>query len=88
MTEEEKILRDKEAVKSMMGAKASMESCLNRIKLLEGSLEKISRDIGNIKEAFGERMIIQTYNYSTSQKEFVNAIEYCEKINQFIKTRL
>lgn len=58
---EDQIAKDKEAVRAMIGAKASMEAALRRIEVLENALKSVRHQSERLGKAFGPDVFLNVY---------------------------
>lgn len=85
---EEKIARDKEALKALVGAKANMEAALRRNELLERTLIVVRRELKIAAETYGDHIHLKVYNSRSSTWEVVKASEFFARIDDAIKAVL
>lgn len=61
MTEEERIAKEKEDVLQLATAMSTMQSALQRIRLLEDKLKHADNAFGMLQRSFGEKLMIEWY---------------------------
>lgn len=78
MTEktEDQIVREKEAVTKMIGAKSAMEAAISRIQTLENALQKACDDGSRLADFLGD----QLYGY---REETCLKRQYKEKFSKY-----
>ena len=61
MTEEERIAKEKEDVLQLATAMSTMQSALQRIRLLEDKLKHADNAFEMLQRSFGEKLMIEWY---------------------------